>query len=260
MKKTSPLIIKIGGALIETEGALTAFMQGIHRFLQQTPRPLVLVHGGGCLVDDLLSGLGMTSTKKNGLRVTPLDQIPYITGALAGTANKLMLAEAIAQGLNPVGLCLGDAGICTVTQFDPELGAVGECHPGKAELLTLLLSHHMMPVISSIGISADGQLMNVNADQAAIALAEVLEAELIMLSDVEGILDAQKKLIPALDSIQTAALIAQGVITDGMAVKVNAALKVSAAINQPIIVASWRDPSLLIKLAAGESAGTVIQA
>lgn len=260
MSGNSPLIIKIGGALIETEGALTAFMQGIHQFMQQSSRPLVLVHGGGCLVDDLLKGLGMTSTKKNGLRVTPSEQIPYITGALAGTANKLMLAEAIAQGLNPVGLCLADGGLCSVTQMDPELGHVGDCHPGNPALLQALLSSHFLPVISSIGISADGKLMNVNADQAAIALAEVLSAELIMLSDVAGILDAQKQLIPSLNTEQTEALIAQGVITDGMAVKVKAALKVSAAIRQPIVVASWKDPALLLKLAAGQSAGTVIQA
>jgi acetylglutamate kinase len=73
MTQQVPLIIKLGGALLETEGALTSFIGGIQRFLQQFPRPLVLVHGGGCLVDDLLKALGKTSTKKNGLRVTPAD-------------------------------------------------------------------------------------------------------------------------------------------------------------------------------------------
>ncbi len=260
MTQQVPLIIKLGGALLETEGALAAFIGGIRNFLQQTPRPLVLVHGGGCLVDDLLKSLGMTSTKKNGLRVTPFDQIPYVVGALAGTANKQMMAEAIAQRLNPVGLSLADGGLCTVEQLDPELGAVGDCKPNNPALLHALLAQSFLPVISSIGISPDGKLMNVNADQAAIALAELLDADLLMLSDVVGILDANKELIPELNTEKTAQLVADGVITDGMAVKVNAALKVSAAINKPIVVASWKDPELLIKLANGEAAGTKLQA
>ena len=102
--------------------------------------------------------------------------------------------------------------------------------------------------------------MNVNADQAAIALAELLDADLIMLSDVVGILDANKQLIPELNTVKTEQLVVDGVITDGMAVKVKAALQVSAAIQKPIVVASWRDPDLLLKLAKGETTGTRIQA
>jgi acetylglutamate kinase len=260
MTQQVPLIIKLGGALLETEGALTSFIGGIQRFLQQFPRPLVLVHGGGCLVDDLLKALGKTSTKKNGLRVTPADQIPYVVGALAGTANKQMMAEAIAQGLNPVGLSLADGGLCDVTQLDPELGNVGDCKPKNPVLLQVLLAQNFLPVISSIGITAQGELMNVNADQAAIALAELLDADLIMLSDVVGILDANKQLIPELNTVKTEQLVVDGVITDGMAVKVKAALQVSAAIQKPIVVASWRDPDLLLKLAKGETTGTRIQA
>ena len=254
------LIIKLGGALLESDEALNALFDGLTQFLEQQHRPLVLVHGGGCLVDDLLKGLGLKSTKKNGLRVTPFDQIPYVVGALAGTANKQMMAEAIAQGLNPVGLSLADGGLCEVTQLDPELGAVGDCKPKNPALLKALLAQDFLPVISSIGITAQGQLMNVNADQAAIALAELLDADLLMLSDVVGILDANKQLIPELDPAKTEQLIADGVITDGMAVKVKAALQVSAAIQKPIVVASWRDPELLVKLANGEAAGTRLQA
>ncbi len=84
------LVIKLGGALIENDEALTALFATLKTFLDEQHRPLVLVHGGGCLVDDLLKGLGLTSTKKNGLRVTPFEQIPFIAGALAGTANKMM--------------------------------------------------------------------------------------------------------------------------------------------------------------------------
>jgi acetylglutamate kinase len=258
MTQQVPLIIKLGGALLETEGALTSFIGGIQRFLQQFPRPLVLVHGGGCLVDDLLKALGKTSTKKNGLRVTPADQIPYVVGALAGTANKQMMAEAIAQGLNPVGLSLADGGLCDVTQLDPELGNVGDCKPKNPALLQVLLAQNFLPVISSIGITAQGELMNVNADQAATAIAEALGADLVMLSDVSGILDGKGKLVPQLDKQSALDLMEKGVITDGMAVKVKAALHAAETLGKPVCVASWRYPDQLLKLLAGGAVGTQV--
>lgn len=254
------LVIKLGGALIENDEALTALFATLKTFLDDQHRPLVLVHGGGCLVDDLLKGLGLKSTKKNGLRVTPFEQIPVIAGALAGTANKQMMAKAIQHGIKTVGLCLADGGLCNVTQLDPELGAVGECQPGDASLLNTLLDGGFLPVISSIGITAEGQLMNVNADQAATAIAEALGADLVMLSDVSGILDGKGQLIAEVTQAKADELIAKGVITGGMEVKVKAALHAAASLGRPISVASWRYPEQLSKLLAGGAVGTRISA
>ena len=254
------LIIKLGGALLESDEALGALFDGLTQFLEQQHRPLVLVHSGGCLVDDLLKGLGLTSTKKNGLRVTPFEQIPIIAGALAGTANKQMMAKAIQHGIKTIGLCLADGGLCNVTQLDPDLGAVGDCKPGDASLLQGLLDAGLLPVISSIGITAEGQLMNVNADQAATAIAEALGADLVMLSDVSGILDGKGQLIAEVTQEMADELIAKGVITGGMEVKVKAALHAAASLGRPISVASWRYPELLSKLLAGGDVGTRISA
>ena len=204
------LVIKLGGALIENDEALTALFATLKTFLDDQHRPLVLVHGGGCLVDDLLKGLGLTSTKKNGLRVTPFEQIPFIAGALAGTANKQMMAKAIATGIPAVGLCLADGGLCQVTQLDPDLGAVGECKPGNPALVAGILGQGFLPVVSSIGITADGQLMNVNADQAATAIAEALGADLVMLSDVSGILDGKGKPCVAFAHVDGGVLVTVG--------------------------------------------------
>ncbi|ENY72713.1 acetylglutamate kinase [Aeromonas diversa] len=252
------LVIKLGGALLESEEALTALFGTLKGFLDEQHRPLVLVHGGGCLVDDLLKGLGLTSTKKHGLRVTPFDQIPYIAGALAGTANKQMMAKAIATGIPAVGLCLADGGLCQVTQLDPELGAVGACQPGNPGLLKGILAQDFLPVVSSIGITAEGQLMNVNADQAATAIAEALGADLVMLSDVSGILDGKGKLVPELDKATALDLMEKGVIADGMAVKVKAALHAAETLGKPVAVASWRYPDLLHKLLSGGAVGTKV--
>lgn len=252
-KQTTPLIIKLGGTLLESNDALAALFATLNTFINEVKRPLVLVHGGGVLVDNQLAAMGLTSTKKDGLRVTPLEHIPVIAGALAGTANKLLLAQALAHGINSVGLCLGDGGLCRVSQLDPELGSVGKVDGGDASLISTLLNAGFMPVISSIGITADGHLMNVNADQAATAIAEVLDADLVMLSDVSGILDGERQLINSLTESRALELMQQGVIKDGMAVKVKAALQATQKLGKPVAVGSWRNPEQLLSLLAGES-------
>ena len=115
-----------------------------------------------------------------------------------------------------------------------------------------------MPTISSIGITDDGKLMNVNADQAAVALAISLNADLALLSDVDGILDKDGKLIPVMTEVKAAELVADGTITGGMEVKVKAALKAAKALNKPLSVASWRYPDKINALLAGEAIGTKV--
>lgn len=102
-----PLIIKLGGVLLDNEEALTRFFTALQQYRSTHSRPLVIVHGGGCLVDELMGKLQLPVVKKQGLRVTPADQIDIITGALAGSANKTLLSWATQFGLNGVGLSLG---------------------------------------------------------------------------------------------------------------------------------------------------------
>ncbi|MGL5365278.1 MAG: acetylglutamate kinase, partial [Plesiomonas shigelloides] len=111
-----------------------------------------------------------------------------------------------------------------------------------------------------IGIDASGQLMNVNADQAATAIAETLHADLVMLSDVSGILDGKGQRIAHLSSKKAQDLITQGIITDGMIVKVRAALDAAQTLGRPVDIASWRYPELLPALFDGEAIGTRISA
>ena len=253
-----PLVIKLGGVLLDSDEALEKLFSALVAYHQQNPRPLVIVHGGGYLVDSLMKKLALPVIKKQGLRGTPADQIDIITGALAGTANKTLLAWAIKKQIAAVGLSLADGGITQVIQRDPELGFVGDTTAGNPTLLTLLLSNGYLPIISSIGIDAQGQLMNVNADQAATAIAETLHADLVMLSDVSGILDGKGQRIAQLPSKKAQELITQGIITDGMIVKVNAALAAAHTLGRPVDIASWRYPELLPALFNGEAVGTRI--
>ncbi|MDX2320042.1 MAG: acetylglutamate kinase [Moritella sp.] len=255
---TTPLVLKLGGALLENETALGQLFSALTAFQATASRPLILVHGGGCFVDELLTKMNIVSDKKNGLRITPQSDIGYITGALAGTANKVLMAQGIKLGAKVVGLSLADGGIATVTQSAAGLGAVGECEAGDPALLTALMNGGFLPIISSIGIDAQGQLLNVNADQAATAICETLNADLVMLSDVEGILDAEMQLIPEMNSHYADELIASGVINGGMEVKVKAALKAAVSLNRDVKLASWKVPERLVALLSGEAEGTKV--
>ncbi|KFK91979.1 MULTISPECIES: acetylglutamate kinase [unclassified Serratia (in: enterobacteria)] len=256
----NPLIIKLGGVLLDSEEALERLFSALDIYRQEHQRPLVIVHGGGCVVDELMKQLSLPVVKKNGLRVTPADQIDIITGALAGTANKTLLAWAVKHKISAVGLSLADGGSVAVTQLDPALGHVGNAQPGSPVLLNTLLAAGYLPVISSIGITAEGQLMNVNADQAATALAATLGADLILLSDVSGILDGKGQRIAEMTAQKAEQLIAQGIITDGMVVKVNAALDAARTLGRPVDIASWRNAEKLPALFNGVSLGTRILA
>ncbi|MPW30022.1 acetylglutamate kinase [Agarivorans sp. B2Z047] len=254
-----PLVIKLGGAVLNNSLAL----DNLFAALQQVKQPIVLVHGGGVVVEDVLAKTGFVSEKLDGLRITPKEQIPYVVGALAGTSNKLLLAQALKAGLSAVGLCLSDAGSCKVSQMDARLGHVGEASLGNPALLNSLIELGHVPVMSSIGIGEDGELYNVNADQAALAVCKLLQGQLVLLSDVAGVLDQDKQLVAELNSALADKLIADGVITDGMTVKVKAALEAAEFLQTPVSLASWKDPAKLASLLAGqtykgESVGTQV--
>ena len=292
----NPLIIKLGGVLLDSEEALERLFSALVNYRESHQRPLVIVHGGGCVVDELMKGLNLPVKKKNGLRVTPADQIDIITGALAGTANKTLLAGAKKHQIAAVGLFLGDGDSVKVTQLDEELGHVGLAQPGSPKLINSLLENGYLPVVSSIGVTDEGQLMNVNADQAATALAATLGADLILLSDVSGILDGKGQLmnvnadqaatalaatlgadlillsdvsgildgkgqrIAEMTAAKAEQLIEQGIITDGMIVKVNAALDAARTLGRPVDIASWRHAEQLPALFNGMPMGTRILA
>jgi len=255
-----PVVIKLGGAVLEDPQALASLLDALKPVAAH--RPLVVVHGGGVVVEQTLKAMNMTSKKRDGLRVTPPEQMAVIAGALAGTCNKQLTAIAQQQGHRAVGLCLGDGLAVECELLDAALGRVGKpSGRGDPRLIEALLEQGFTPVISSIAIGRDGGLLNVNADQAAVAVAQLLlGAELLLLSDVAGILDGARQLIPEMTSARAEELIAEGVIKDGMIVKVRAALDAARVLRRPIAVASWKEPEKLQQLLAGEPVGTWVRA
>ncbi|MDR0805981.1 MAG: acetylglutamate kinase [Enterobacteriaceae bacterium] len=256
----NPLIIKLGGTLLDSDEAMDRLFTALASYKQKHHRELVIVHGGGCLVDELMKKLMLPVVRREGLRVTPKDQIGTITGALAGTANKILMAAAKKHDISAIGLCLADGNMVEVRQLSEDLGHVGEAKTGSKKLIETLLAGDYLPIISSIGITPDGELMNVNADQAATALAATLGADLVLLSDVSGILDGKGQRIVEITAAKAECLIKQGIITDGMVVKVNAALDAARTLGRPVDIASWRHAEQLSALFNGVPVGTRILA
>jgi acetylglutamate kinase len=250
-----PLVLKMGGRLLQDQNALDALLKVVATL--QTEYALVLVHGGGDQVDAWLQTFGFSTQKIDGQRVSPKEQMPVITGALAGAVNGLMVARAQVQGLNAVGLTLA-AGRSLKFSINEKLGAVGIACANDGTLINTLLQQGFVPVFSSIGQSDDGQLLNVNADIAAAAICQLVQGQLVLLTDVPGILDGQGQLIKTLTSAQAEELVQSGVIKGGMKVKLDAALETAAALRRSIIVAGWQQPEDLLKLMQQQEVGTCI--
>lgn len=250
------LVIKVGGALLHDTSALQSLLQILVQ-LQNHYQP-VLVHGGGDTVQALLEKLGFKSCKVDGVRVTPEAQIPYVVGALAGTVNTQLCAVALTQNLNPVGLTLLDGGITSSKPLATEFGAVGCSVPGDGSLLEGLCQNGFLPVISSVASAADGRLLNVNADDAAAAIAQLLQADLLLLSDVPGVLDGNMQLLPELSEQQIEYYCEQGVIKGGMVIKVKSALNTAKVTQKSVYIASWKQPKELLALSEGSHCGTRI--
>ncbi|MBO2618611.1 acetylglutamate kinase [Shewanella algae] len=256
--KDKVLVLKVGGALMQCEMGMARLMDTAAKMLAQGQK-VVLVHGGGYLVDEQLKANGMDTVKLDGLRVTPPEQMPIIAGALAGMSNKILQAAAIKAGVASVGMSLADANLVDAVIKDERLGLVGEVCPKDGSYINFVLSQGWMPIVSSIAVSSEGQLLNVNADQAATVLAKLVRGKLVLLSDVSGVLDGKGQLIASLNRSEIDDLVKLGVIEKGMKVKVEAALEVAELMGQPVQVASWRDAAQLAALAQGEAVGTQIK-
>jgi len=227
-------VIKIGGNELENE----QFVRGLVAAVAALETPAVLVHGGGRAIATWQQRLGLEPVKVDGLRVTDADSLAVAEMVLSGRVNKRLVVALLAAGVQAVGLSGVDGGLLRCRRKSHptvDLGFVGEIVQVNAGLLRGLLAQDLTPVISPISLGPAGpggegensQVYNVNADEAAAAIAAALGAgTLTFLSNVPGVLDLQGRPLPALTAAGTASLIAEGVIREGMVPKVNAALDV----------------------------------
>ena len=255
------LLIKIGGTLIDSPQARDALARKIAAIVR-TDRRVAVVHGGGKQLSRYLKDQGVESEFRGGFRVTPPAILDAVLRILAGSVNHHLIAALRNAGVDAVGLSGIDAGMVQARQLSPDLGAVGEIETVDPSLLDLLTDHGFVPVVACIAGSAGGAVYNVNADQMAVACAEAFEAnQLVFLTDVDGVLDGEGRLIPRLAASEALKLIETGVAGGGMEAKLRAAVAgVSKGIAEVRIVAGAQPEVLENLLSDGQAPGSTLVA
>jgi acetylglutamate kinase len=256
------VVVKLGGAVLDDPAVSEPVLSALADLHRAMAGGLVLIHGGGTAVDRQLARLGLSSEKKHGIRITPPEHLEQVVAILAGLVNTTIVGSLVSHGAPAVGLCLGAGGLALASKakpdgFDP--GRVGTITGGDPTVLRTLLLGGFLPVLSSIAFDGEGALLNVNADDAAVAIAGIARASaLVLLTDVPGVLDAQKRLIPEIDAAGIEQLIASGTVTGGMIPKIRAAALATDSTGIPSVIASWNQPKDLGALARGGAVGTRI--
>ncbi len=229
---TRPLVLKLGGELIETVADRTRLAE----FAASASRPLVLVHGGGRAIDAELDRHGIVPRKVDGLRITDEPTLEVVVSVLGGSANTSLVAALVGQGVAAVGLTGVDACLGRANRVPPhrstsgstvDLGLVGDPASVDAALLTLLISNGYVPVIASLGIEFGAlgapNVLNVNADVMACRIAAALRgSDLVIAGTTAGVFDGQGRTIATIDTDGVEQLIAAGTATAGMVAKLSA--------------------------------------
>jgi acetylglutamate kinase len=268
------VVVKYGGHAMGEERLAAQFGSDI-ALLKQVGMNPVVVHGGGPQINAMLKRLAISSTFIDGLRVTDHAMVEVVEMVLAGTVNKHVAGLINQAGAMAVGICGKDGGLIRArklrrTTRDPgshiervlDLGFVGEPESVDVRVIHALTGAGLIPVIAPVGVGEDGQTYNINADTVAGAIAGALGAtRLLMLTDVPGVLDAEKKLIPELTIADVHKGIADGVITGGMIPKVeNCVEAVKAGVKGAVILDGRMQHVCLLELFTEGGIGTLIRA
>ena len=204
-------VVKIGGNELDKAG----FLQGLGEAIAASSEPVLIIHGGGRAIADLQAQLGLETVKVDGLRVTDAGSLTVAEMVLSGQANKKIVSALLAAGVDAIGISGVDRGLlrCKKMQHPTaDLGYVGQIVEVRTEVIKQLLENGITPVISPISLGLDGQTYNVNADDAACAVASALNAHLLdFVSNVPGVLQ-NGQVLPTLKPVQVESLIGSGVI------------------------------------------------
>jgi acetylglutamate kinase len=251
-------LIKIGGTLLDDPAARNSIARQIAE-VAASGVSITVVHGGGKQMTRYLEARGIQSRFVNGLRVTTDETIDALLKVLAGTVNTELVGALGAAGLKAVGLTGIDAGLATAVQQDPQLGFVGRVVASEPAVLDALSDAGMVPVVACVAGGKSGEVYNVNGDSMAVAMAASWGADrLVFLTDVAGVLDADKAIVPVLTIEACRNLIDTGVATGGMQAKLNAATDAVAGGVTEVCIVKGSEPSILKRVFAGEETGTRI--
>ena len=247
-------VVKIGGSTLGSQDTSLQDVVALHR---DGARPVV-VHGGGAMITDWLKRMEIESVFVDGLRSTSKEALDVVVGVLRGVVNAQLVSEVVALGGKAVGLCGVDGGCVRAQRYDERLEYVGEVTGVDGEFIRGLLDAGVIPVIAPIGLEPPSQPLNINADTVAGEVARALRADsLVFLTDVDGLLDAEKRLVTEVDQARAQAMRAEGVLSGGMIPKIDACFR-AAEVGVRSFIANGTRPGTLRQIAAGEAAGTRI--
>src|SRR5436190_3240256 len=267
------VVVKYGGHAMEG-GVSQHFAQDIV-LMKQTGIDHIVVHGGGPQIGTLLQKLAIPSNFVDGLRVTDEAAIEIVEMVLTGSINKQIVSGINAAGGRAVGISGKDGNLVIArklerTKLDPQtlqskpvdLGFVGVPDAVNAEVLRTIIDSALIPVVAPIGVGRKGETYNINADTVAGAVASAMSAtRLIMLTDVEGVLDAEGRRIRRLPVADARALIANGTISGGMIPKIETAIEaVEGGVDAAVILDGRIPHVILLELFTEHGAGTMITA
>ncbi len=266
------IVIKYGGHAMGDKHLAESFARDVV-LLKQTGVNPVVVHGGGPQIGAMLKRLKIKSEFAEGLRITDGQTIEIVEMVLAGSINKQIVSNINRVGGNAVGISGKDANLMTARKMrkevvDPQsnllkaidLGFVGEPYHVDPHIINVILHSDIIPVIAPIGISDEGETFNINADSFAGALACALRARrLLLLTDVEGVLDKDGRLIEVMTRAQARECIRDGTITGGMIPKIESCLTVIDAGVDAVVIINGKVPhAVLLELFTKHGAGTML--
>ena len=256
------VVVKYGGAAMTDPDLSRLFAQDVVLMRSVGMRPVV-VHGGGPQIGQLMQRLGMEPEFREGLRVTDADTLDVARMVLVGKVNRDIVSAINVHGPLAVGLSGEDAGLITASARDPQLGYVGDVEAVNPGIIDRLLAEELVPVVATIGTDLEGQAYNINADTAAGAVAEALQAEkLVYLTDVAGVLRDVKNpfsLIPYAAADELDKLVADGVLTGGMIPKIASCTQaVRNGVKHAHILDGRVPHALLLEMFTRDGIGTMV--
>lgn len=231
------VVIKFGGSLTKNKDAQKKFIRDLAAFSKSKKEKIILVHGGGPEINNLLQKFNIESKFVNGLRYTDEQTLEVVEMALSGKVNKMLTSELIKYGVNAVGISGKDGSIALCKKVK-ELGFVGNPVKISTKLLETLMQKNFFPVVSSVGIDKNADSVNINADTLATEIAIAFKAsKLVFLTDVPGVLDKDGKTIKEVKIKQIEGLIKTTVITGGMIPKINSCMQaVDKGVKEVLII------------------------
>ena len=253
------IVIKCGGSVLIDQNLFDIFIKDISTLNKLGFTPII-VHGGGKRISNKLNEIGLESKFIKGLRVTDKDTIKVVEEVLIDF-NKEIINALEQQNCKSQSVNSKENNILTVIQENEELGFVGSPINVDQSIIDKIIADKKVPIIAPLGLDKNDQTYNVNADTAAGHIAKKINARrLIILSDVEGVLDNNKNLIPEINSESIKDLIDNETITGGMIPKINNCLDVASnGVKGVVIIDGRKNHSLLFELLSDEGSGTLIR-